>query len=672
LPPGQKQTPLYAELASTQEWENRFTERAVFWRQVELSMPRSDRSSVIFPTFTPGLSLAFLAAFSSAAFLHAQNNSGSDTIFRNVDSSVAYVGSRSCAASGCHEEIGRNYLSTPHGQSMAVANSPAELARVPKPVTVFNAKSNRYYTVYQDGGNLYQSAYELDKNGRKEYSIAHKVDYVTGGESVGYTYLFRIGSWIFQAPLSYYAHTKTWELSPGYATDDPGFNRAMTTGCLLCHNGQPDPEPRRDGMYQEPPFRFGELGVSCETCHGPGALHVKEMQSKKGRVLGPREVDTSIVNPAKLSPRLADDLCRECHQAGDAVVVYPGKTVMDFRPGTPLTETMAIVKRPIKPEQREEANRLETNPPIRGSLEQPLWWKNSTLELSKCYQASHGRLTCSTCHSIHHAPRPEDKTAAYRAACLSCHKPTSCTLKPDDARRVAAADNCIACHMEKRPVAGIAHSNDTKHRIVRSPGQPLPEVAFEQPRPDLPGLLWLNRPAGRAGERMPDLAQLEAYFTAARKDPSLWPLWFKKLDELSKSSPDDPQVLNSLGAVELAQNGNNAKAADYFARALKQGSEEPTTFLNLATALDSLHQAQNAEAVLERGVAAYPYSGPLVARLAQHYFLGGQSWRARNLIQQYRAIFPEDPALRAVQRQIDASGRDLSAPSPNPPAAPSK
>ncbi|MGA2673220.1 MAG: hypothetical protein ABSE99_08325 [Terracidiphilus sp.] len=634
-------------------------------------MPRPEGSSAIHPASANGLSLALLAALSSAVCLPAQSNSGG-SIFRNVDSPAAYVGSKSCAAPGCHEEIARAYLRTPHGQSMAPANSSTELGRAPEPVTVFNPKSGRYYTVYQKDGNLYQGVYELDKSGRKEYSLAHKMDYVTGGESVGYTYLFRIGPWIFQAPLSYYAHSRSWELSPGYAADDPGFNRAMTAGCLLCHNGQPEPVANRDGMYKEPPFRFGELGISCESCHGPGALHVKEMQSKKGRVLAAHEVDTSIVNPAKLSPRLADDLCRECHQAGDAVVVYPGKTAMDYRPGTPLAETMAIVKRPIKPEQREEANRLESNPPIRGSLEQPLWWKNSTLELSRCYQASHGRLTCSTCHSIHHAPRPEDKTSAYRAACLGCHQQTGCTLKPDDARRGATADNCIACHMEKRPVAGIAHSNDTKHRIVRSPGQPLPEVAFEQPRPDLPGLLWLNRPAGQAGERMPDLAQLEAYWTVGRKDPSLWPLWFKKLDELSKSLPDDPRVLNFLGAVELAQNKNNAKAADDFARALKQGSEEPTTFLNLATALDNLHRAPEAEAVLERGVAAYPYCGPLVARLAQHYHFDGQSWRARNLVQQYRANFPEDPALRAVQRQIDASAPSFSAPSANLPVMPSK
>ena len=590
------------------------------------------------------------------------------TIFRNTDPSVAYVGSKSCGEAGCHAEFYRDYQPTPHGQSMTLANIPSDLARVPRSVTVFNPANNRHYTVYQQNGDLYQSAYELDKSGNKIYEIAHKIDYVAGGESVGYSYLFQVGSWIFQAPLSYYAHSQTWELSPGYVKDDVGFTRVMTTGCLLCHNGQPDPVVKRDGMFKAPAFRFGELGVSCESCHGPGALHVKEMRANPKRVLAAGEIYTSIVNPARLKPRLADDLCQECHQAGDAQVIYPGKTVMDYRPGTPLADTIAIVKRPIKPEQREEANRLESNPPIRGSLEQPLWWKNSTLELSKCYQASHGQLTCFTCHSIHHSPKPGEEKAAYRAACLTCHTVKSCTLKPEDPKRVAAADYCVECHMEKRPVAGIAHSNDTKHRIVRYPGQPLPDVAFEQPRPDLPGLLWMNRPEDEPSAGMPDLAQLEAYFTAARKDPSLWPYWFRKLKQLSATEPNDPTVLVSLGAVSLAQTKDNARAAEEFMLAIRNGSEDPITFLNLAAALENLGRGREAEGVLERGVAAYPYSGQLTARLAQQLAMNGQAGKARLLIKQYRKVFPEDTMVRQVEEQLDATGNAAPLSVPQRPA----
>jgi hypothetical protein len=625
-------------------------------------MPRCHTNALLWASLF-GLCLALLAAIGFALPIIAQSNANGASVFRNIDPSVAFVGSKSCGAPGCHEDIGRSYPATPMGHSMAPSNTPAELERVPQPVTIFNPKNNRYYQVYQDGGNLYQSVYELDKKGRKVYNVAHKMDYVVGSALTGYSYIFRVGSWMFQAPLSYYSHAGQWELSPGYNVDDIGFIRQIGVGCLVCHNGQPDPVAKRDGMYKDPPFRFGELAISCEVCHGAGELHVREMATKQGRKLGPQEVDTSIVNPAKLSPRLADDLCRDCHQSGDSVVLLPGKTYLDYRPGMPLNQTWAFLKRPMNGQQRAEANRLESEAPVRGSLEIPLWWKNSSLELSKCYQASHGRLTCISCHSIHDVPKPQEKTAFYRGKCLACHNASSCKLALDNPARVQAADNCIDCHMEKRPVAGISHSNDTKHRIVRYVGQPLPEVAFEQPKPDLPGLLWMNRPTGVADSPLPPVTQLEAYWTVARKDPTLTPYVLRKLDELSKSAPNDPVVLGCLGAVTLSEKKDNAKAAGYFSHALKLGSEEPTTYLNLASATENLGRHQEAEAVLERGVAAYPYSGLLVARLAQQYFNDGQAWRARVLIQQYRKLFPEDPTVRDALKQFDSLGNavDLAA-----------
>jgi tetratricopeptide (TPR) repeat protein len=220
--------------------------------------------------------------------------------------------------------------------------------------------------------------------------------------------------------------------------------------------------------------------------------------------------------------------------------------------------------------------------------------------------------------------------------------------------------------MEKRPVAGIAHSNDTKHRIVRYPGQPLPEVAFEQPAPDLPGLLWTNRPANEPDARIPDLAQLQAYFTAARRDPSLWPLWFRKLNDLSKTEPENPTVLASLGAIELAQVKDNARAAHDFALAIKNGSEDPITYLNLATALENLGRGPQAEGVLERAAAAYPWNDQITARLAQRYVQNGEGEKARKLVGQFRAVFPEDPLVREAAAHLDSSA------GPDPSTLPSK
>jgi len=250
---------------------------------------------------------------------------------------------------------------------------------------------------------------------------------------------------------------------------------------------------------------------------------------------------------------------------------------------------------------------------------------------------------------MHHTFKKEDKVAFYRARCLDCHSETACKLRADDEARVAAGDNCVSCHMEKRAVAGIAHSSDTKHRIVRIPGQALPEIAFVQPGPDLPGLLWLNRPADQGA--LPSHSQLEGYWTIARKDPSLWPLWFRKLDEVRKST-NDPVVLDYLGAVALERKKDSGAAADYFARALKLGSNEPMTYLNLAVALGNLGRSQDAEAVLEKGTAQYPFNGPLTARLGVQYALDGQGWRAYALIRKYRLTFPEEPTVRQALEQI--------------------
>jgi tetratricopeptide (TPR) repeat protein len=74
--------------------------------------------------------------------------------------------------------------------------------------------------------------------------------------------------------------------------------------------------------------------------------------------------------------------------------------------------------------------------------------------------------------------------------------------------------------------------------------------------------------------------------------------------------------------------------------------------MNLATALANLGRGQQAERILEQGVAAYPYAEPLTARLAEQYAMDQDFSRARKLVEQYRSIFPEDPQLRAIEKDL--------------------
>jgi len=342
-----------------------------------------------------------------------------------------------------------------------------------------------------------------------------------------------------------------------------------------------------------------------------------------------------------------------CHQGAEARILQPGKSYLDFRPGTHLYETLAMFKRPVKEEQRAEANRLETLPPVRGSMETPLWWKNSSLQLSKCYQASQGRLTCITCHSIHHPPTHENQVAYFRAKCLACHADGDCKLPGEERRRQKPENDCVGCHMEKRAVAGIAHSSDTKHCIVRGPGQPLPEVAFRQPTPDMPGLLCLNKPVEKANDPVPSLTKLIAYLEIMKREPSLHDDYLDVLGQLSESAPDDPVVLVCLGMKALMEDKDYPRAAHYLSRALERGAEEPTTFLYLGQALSRNGQDIEALSAFQRGLSAYPYDLPLRAGVAMEYLRLHQTQRALEAMRRQLELFPEDALMRDMMKKIE-------------------
>ena len=571
--------------------------------------------------------------------------------YRNTAPGVAFVGSKSCAASGCHEALCRDYSWVPMGNSMAPANAPSELARVPNTITVYNQKLDRYFQVTRQGSDLYQTEYQLDELGNKVFTATQKLEYVVGGPSTGYTYVIRLGRFLFEAPLSYYLKTQQWDLSPGYGTIDVAFNRPILTGCLACHNGQPEGVPNRDGMYRDPPFRFMEYSISCECCHGPGQLHVQELTRHPKRKYG--KVDTTIVNPARLAPRLADDICMNCHQGGQTRVLQPGKGYLDFRPGTPLYETVALFKLPLTIDRRAELDRLENLPAVRGSILTPLWWKNSSMEMSRCFHDSNGQLRCITCHVIHGRPTGENKAAFFRERCFTCHTKESCKLPLPERLRQEPANNCVGCHMPRKPVAGIPHSDDTNHRIVRRAGQPYPDYAFDVVSPDLPGLVCINRRGEDAAKPVPLLTKLLAYAGVSGKDPSLSRFYYDTLEQLRKTSPDNPDVLAALGSKAI-QEKDDARAVDYLTRALQGGADRVTTYIDLSEALAHLGRLAESAKILEQGVTAWPFSPDLQKALVLRYMNLKQFPQAREVVKQYVALFPEDAFMRDVLNRLES------------------
>src|SRR6185295_12010228 len=75
----------------------------------------------------------------------------------------AYVDPSTCA--GCHQEIARTFRLTGMGRSFTRL-TPNQLG-IAQPVRLHHEASQRYYTITQRGGTLYQRRHQLDLDGRE-------------------------------------------------------------------------------------------------------------------------------------------------------------------------------------------------------------------------------------------------------------------------------------------------------------------------------------------------------------------------------------------------------------------------------------------------------------------------------------------------------------------------
>src|SRR5205814_1644794 len=84
---------------------------------------------------------------------------------------------------------------------------------------------------------------------------------------------------------------------------------------------------------------------------------------------------------------------------------------------------------------------------------------------SACFQKSGGRLTCTTCHNPHDAPRGDEAARRYVAACEGCHAESLTKLAA--AGRHTGSRECLPCHMPKRRTEDAVHAVMTDHGIER-------------------------------------------------------------------------------------------------------------------------------------------------------------------------------------------------------------
>ena len=97
--------------------------------------------------------------------------------------------------------------------------------------------------------------HQLERDGvTAKYPVAYSV----GAGVVGYSFMVRVGRYLFQSPASYYTQTKSWDLTPGYETErSPDFTHPISSGCLLPHRFRESRRGRRESVRR--PALYGDF-----------------------------------------------------------------------------------------------------------------------------------------------------------------------------------------------------------------------------------------------------------------------------------------------------------------------------------------------------------------------------------------------------------------------------
>ncbi len=290
--------------------------------------------------------------------------------------------------------------------------------------SILKTSLGRYsYQITCEGGSC---AYSVS-DGTSRISVP--ILWAFGSGNAGQTYIFRHNGEFIQSRVSFYSEIRGLDATLGSAgytpkTLDDALGAVIDSSeapeCLGCHT---------TGAISEGKLTAGthpKLGISCESCHGPGAQHIAA--SSAGRHAQP-----DIFNPAILSAGDLEDFCGACHRTWMQV------QLMGIR----------------------DARNVRFQP--------------YRLQNSRCWDAEDLRISCVACHDPH--GKLEKNPAFYDAKCLACHSSMAKAQPrerfPGPACSVSSHD-CVTCHMPKVGLPG-SHFKFSDHwiRIARA-GEPYP------------------------------------------------------------------------------------------------------------------------------------------------------------------------------------------------------
>jgi predicted CXXCH cytochrome family protein len=239
------------------------------------------------------------------------------------------------------------------------------------------------------------------------------------------------------------------------------FNLDWSTQCAGCHTTN----------MNTPNLTWGEAGIGCEACHGPGRDHALA-KGDKSKIVSSRDAD----------------ICGQCHGGNDAatggkLMADGTKWIVGYKPGMKLTEMKDVQLTPVDPKKTPPNSNVSAN-----HLRNYNMWAasghskalsliiNSNFANADCYgchsaegfaaklkgakvdvskKATFSTITCVACHDPHDSENSRQLVMTPEKLCVSCHSngPQEAMVKGtavkgiEETKSSHSGFNCVQCHM---------------------------------------------------------------------------------------------------------------------------------------------------------------------------------------------------------------------------------
>ena len=372
--------------------------------------------------------------------------------------------------------------------------------------------------------------------------------------------------------ISWDTHRKKWFYLPPPDVDDKlhpdddlhwtGIAQNWNTMCADCHST--NLQKNFDVATKRYHTTFSEIDVSCESCHGPGSLHVDLATAPS--LFWDRNHGYGLAKLKSLDHRVQIQTCAQCHSRRR--IVHP-----DFRPGDNFYDHFS----------NELLGGLTYH--ADGQILDEVYVYGSFLQ-SKMYEKG---IRCTDCHDPHSTKvKFEDNQL-----CTSCHQHPAGkydTPAHHHHAHTSAGAKCVECHMPSTTYMEVDPRRDHSLRV---------------PRPDLS--VSLGTPNACTGCHIKDSEldtsklQLEEYAD-----------WLRVASEGNEEVRSELKRLDAWSKEYVDQwYGTERRVDDHFAHALqaaREGQQNAPEQLIAVAASRRFPAIVRASAIMELGMFPTPES----------------------------------------------------------------